>query len=520
MKTKNLFLGLILIGGIMFASCSKTTPPISPPVGPPISPPKSVGPADSVKSSYSGGVLGNPTTHSSFTFVAGTTYNITKGNVIFINSDVTVQAGAQILFGGKGLKVNIGYIGHDHSLSINYQSIINHMALVNARNPNRRLSVSKNVSVALPVDTGSKANAYSFYIALGSSLNVQGTSSAHVLFGSQASVNPTTDPATLWPTGYWGGINCDSTTKSVQLEWVDIRNTGGADSIAGNQYAFYVGGKKSSTTTVTMENSSIEYGVDDCTRMEGNITIAIRGNIFKRQGSNDGDGVNIKGGVTGDVCYNYCWSGANNSIKINANKTDKTVLTKVNVYNNTIVEGGWRKVGEASSGILFDYFAKGSCFNNLIVNCRNGYTITALTDTLYFTKNASNPADKQIAINSLVNNNYVYALLDSVAINSYGYQQWGTKRSNDVSALTLAGQVDPQLVAFDADLTGYISKPTSYSDAGVDPHLKSTSPAIGKGSTAAPYTNALGYGAQWAPGEDIGAFQVTNSMKGNLRGKM
>ncbi len=509
MKTKNLLIiaGFFLTASFNLLSCKKSTPPPVNGGGG-----NNGGPADSVKVSYAGGILGNTSTRTSFTFVAGKTYNITQSNAIFVNADVVVQAGAKILFGGTPLAITIGSanLGHDHKLSIHLDQFRNHsFSVAKPRTLSSTLSVLGD-SFPNP-DTGSASHVYSIYLTSGSTLNCQGTQSSHVTFTSQ-------NPNAVWPNGYWGGINCDSTTKSVQLEWTDISHTGGSDSIAQNQYAFYVGGTKTSTTTVIIENSSIEYGVDDCTRLEGNIKIAIRGNIFKRQGSNDGDGINIKSGVTGDVCYNYCWAGANNSIKLNADISDLTLNTNVNVYNNTIIQGGWRKVGEASSGILIDQNAKGTCFNNLIINCKNGFTVTALSDTLYFTGTATDYATQQANINKAINNNFIYALVDSAAAHSYGFLQWGTKRSNDISSLTLAGQTDPMISKLDlTSLVGYTDQLNSYPDNN-DPHLQSGSPAIGKGNANATYNNQLNYGSQWAPGEDIGAFQVTNTQKGNLRG--
>ncbi len=478
MKLKNLVLSFSALLGLALVSCSKKNDPA------PTVTPK---PADSVTSTFSGGILGSASKHSTFTFLSGQTYNITKANVIIINADVVIQSGAKILFGGTEEINSIGFYSKNNNLAST------------KRNSNT-LGYTK-----FAVSQTSTPLIYSFYIQGGSSLDVQGTKDGHVTF-STSNPNPT------WPNGYWGGINCDSTTTSVKLEWTDISYTGGADSVSSNQYAFYVGGKKSSSTSVIIENSSIQYGVDDCTRLEGNIKVAIRGNIFKRQGTNDGDGINIKSGVTGDVCYNYIFAGANNSIKLNANLLDLSLNTNVNIYNNTIIEGGWRKVGEAASGILIDANAKGTCFNNLILNCRNGITITSVADILFLDGPNKDQLDKH------VNNNFIYALSDSVAEHSYGTTDtYSTKRSNDISAVTFASQTNQPIVSFDANALGYTDQDNSYPDKN-DPYLLQGSTAKGKGNTSATYNNQLNYGPQWAPGEDIGAFQITNTSKGNLRG--
>jgi len=527
MKLKNLSRVIVAFAAftLALASCKKDSTTTTTNNGGSGGGTQNTGPADSVPTKYAGGILGNVNTHSTFTFLAGKTYNITKGNVILVNADVVVQAGAQILFGGKPLKVTIGVNnpgkpGHDNALNINVPQIQANIALSNAKRKAQSLAVSKNLALSLPApDTGSKSNVYSIYVTGGKKGNTcsfvaNGTQTNHVVFTTQES-NP------VWPNGYWGGINVDSSATKVTLEWADVSHTGGSDSIAGNQYAIYVAGPHLSGATpipVTIENSSVEYGVDDCTRMEGNLQLAIRGNVFKRQGSNDGDGINIKSGSTGDVCYNYCWAGANNSIKLNASTKDKTLITNVNVYNNTIIEGGWRKVGEASSGILIDANAKGACYNNLIIHCRNGFTLTGAADTLFYTGGLTGAAAKT-HFSGLVNNNFIYAIVDSVAAHSYGFMQYGYKQPNDISGLTVATQTNPKIVLFDPNTVGYTNQPNSYPDNN-DPHLQTGSPAIGKGFSTSThfYSSYTNYGAQWAPGEDIGAFQVTNSSKGNLRG--
>jgi|GEM_PF-844475 len=527
MKFKNLLFALAAIVGIAATSCSKTkTDPTPTPTCPGGAgcPVVSTGPADSVSTKFAGGLLGNTKTHSTFTFLAGKTYNITKANVIITNADVVIQAGATILFGGVPLKVTIG-LGpkrneESHRLNFDIDKYKANVALHSAQL--KQLSLGNHNVQLAPPDTGSKSSVFGFYVintekvatgTVKSTVKINGTATSHVTF-STLETNP------QWPNGYWGGITMDSTVTSAQFEWVDIAHTGGVDSIGGNQYAIYYRGnvaKGAVRDNFIMENSSVEYGVDDCTRMEGLLNLAIRGNVFKRQGSNDGDGINIKSGSIGDVCYNYCWAGANNSIKLNASTKDKTLVTNVNIYNNTIISGGWRKHGEASSGILIDAFAKGACYNNLIINCRNGFTLSNLADTSFYTLNATG-ATRETNINQVVGNNFIYAFVDSVAANSYGFMQFSNKRAGDISALTLAGQTDPKIVKIDRNTVGYTDQPTSYPDNN-DPHLQSSSPAIGKGNSSSKnYVNALNYGSQWAPGEDIGAFQVTNATKGNLRG--
>ena len=108
--------------------------------------------------------------------------------------------------------------------------------------------------------------------------------------------------------------------------------------------------------------------------------------------------MNIKAGVTGDIAYNYIWSAANNSIKLETGKTVLSPQTNMNIFNNTIVNGGWRKVGEATQGILIDKYAAANIFNNVLVGCHTGINIASKADTLH----------------STYGNNLIYAIDDSL----------------------------------------------------------------------------------------------------------
>lgn len=437
-------------------------------------------PADAIADTYTGGIL-----KGGGTFVSGHTYTISKANIIVEGGTLTFQAGAKVLFGGRPQLIHLGYHPTHHDLNINMVEIRRNIALKNAAH--NQLSAATTTKAA-----GSDSLIFSIYVTGGAKVVSQGTPSRHVIL-TTAIANP------LWPNGYWGGINCDSTTTSVNLQWTDISYTGGSDSIATNQYAFYMGGKASSKGTVVIENSSFQYGVDDCTRIEGNTQVSIKGNVFKKEGSNDGDGINIKGGVSGDVAYNYCWSGANNSIKINASLKNLAIKTRVNVYNNTVINGGWRKVGEASAGILIDANAQATVYNNLIYDCHEGLRITAASDTLYN--------------KGKFGNNYVYARSLFNATLAFGDKEWGKPQSTDIYSKT-GGDLDPMIRSFTLnilDASGFATSPVDSND----PHLLSTSPAIGKGNISAAYTVGLGTNLNFLPGKDMGAYQMDGT--GNAR---
>ena len=70
----------------------------------------------------------------------------------------------------------------------------------------------------------------------------------------------------------------------------------------------------------------------------------------------------------------------------------------MNIFNNTLINGGWRKVGEFTNGILIDKNAVANIYNNILVGCRNGINVTKKADYA----------------NCMVGNNLVYAIDDSL----------------------------------------------------------------------------------------------------------
>ena len=330
-----------------------------------------------------------------------------------------------------------------------------------------------------------------YTIHISGTLLCEGTKSSQITF-KPATSNP------AWPKGYWGGIQCDSMAKVVHLIWSNISYTGGPDASGGAQFAFSVvgvapsssNGNFGSTTKVVVENCSFLSGIDDCLRLMGPITVSIKGNVVRHQGSDDGDNINIKNGVTGDVAFNYIWSAANNSIKVNTNKTVLFPQSKINIYNNTIIAGGWRKQGEPTAGILVDLFAQASVYNNLIINCVSGLRITAKSDT-------SN-------IKGKYGYNLFYSTIDSTRAGYYPAGDWGKPQTGDLLS-TGVNNYNPMLVNLDPNVNAMTDQN--------NPHLQSGSAAIGKANQQAPYTP--GIGTLMPPGKDIGAYQSDGT--GNQR---
>ena len=294
-----------------------------------------------------------------------------------------------------------------------------------------------------------------------------GTEAKPVTFTS-ADASRFTDLATY--TGHWGGFAFDSTALYVFVKYTHINFTGGPDSSGSPQASFDVEGSQTYNggAYIVVEDSWFYGGIDDGIHLAGDITASVKRNVIQRLGGPDGESMNIKAGVKGDIAYNYIWSAANNAIKLETSKTVKIPQTNMNIFNNTIINGGWRKVGEATNSILIDKWARANIYNNLIVGNHTGINIATKADTL----------------NCKYGNNLVYAPADSLKTFIYPAGAFSKVRTTDITGSTLAlcNSVFTTWVAPTVTLPD-----NTLEDANV-PSLVSGSPAIGKGLAVAPFT--------------------------------
>ena len=312
--------------------------------------------------------------------------------------------------------------------------------------------------------------------------------------------------------GLWGGIQCSDKAKLVVLKWTRMEYLGGEGGPgtprAGSvRYALWT---LSSQTEVVMEDSWIYGCKDDVYRPVGGKIHLVR-NTFEFCGETGGDGLNVKAGTVGNIAYNVFYGSATNAFKP-SNEGDGTIQTNISVYNNTIVNGGWRRPGMSrGANINFEVGARGSAYNNIIVNCKRG--IRVLED-----------ADIQ---NITIDNNLYYAT----------HQQMVTEfiPSDAVASTTAAlgsnniygGATEnkPMFVNYDVDQFAYDdyeageAQPTSMnSNSGANLRLASGSPAIGAGTTSftpvsVNWVYAIGNRAPTpaAPSADLGAYPTSGN---------
>ncbi len=314
--------------------------------------------------------------------------------------------------------------------------------------------------------------------------------------------------------GFWGGIQCGQTSGNLVVKWTHIEFVGGPAGPAADPAVYAAGDPRYSIVftnqdaSCIVEDSWIFGSTDDGIRvLRGKISIMR--NTFEACGKAGGESLNLKGGTVGDVAYNLSIGPATNSFKA-SNSGGTNVQTNVNVYNNTMINGGLRQVKSGRGGsINYEKGAQGKIYNNMIVNCRFGLRLTTDADTLHI----------------VYNNQFYYANA------AYFIPQFNTSdgvektQSGDIRS-SAAKNNNPMFATYNADIFEYSTvKPPL--DIAAMPYsiitavdynfsLLPGSPALKKGYTNFQTLSAVPIGGLYgaaidAPGVDMGAYQADGS---------
>jgi len=316
--------------------------------------------------------------------------------------------------------------------------------------------------------------------------------------------------------GYWGGIAYGPESADAVIKWTLLEYAGGPAGPNTNP-ALYDDGDPRYTITYSningnfiLEDSWIRFSKDDGMRVEGGGKVNIMRNTFEYNGESGGEAINIKSGTVGNIAYNMIIGACTNGLK-HSNSGSTPIQTNIKCYNNTMVNGGARKVQAGRGGsINVEQSAKGEYYNNLIVNCRFGLRIVRDADTT----------------NTKYNNNFYYGNAD-IIVNQFNAKSGvGKKASNDVQGL--AKENNPKFKNFNVETTPdfgvspFNSFPTAVASQSAaintigtyDFRLQSDSPCIGKGKTDfQPFDNVVISNEALKPtvtppGKDAGAYQA------------
>ena len=297
-------------------------------------------------------------------------------------------------------------------------------------------------------------------------LNLVGTKDQPVSFNSDSKMP-----------GTWGGFQCDS-AQAVTVKWTHIDNTGGPDPSGSPRKTLFV----NAPINVDIEDCWFTNGQDDLIRLQKGAKITILRNSIFSSGSTDGEAINLKSGVTGDVAYNVIFSQAGTGVKLETSSLQPFPQTVVNVYNNTILSCGWRRgAAEPGRGISIGLNAIGNVYNNSMVNNYQGLEIFTDADTIH-TKYGYNMfyASSLTYSDTTVHPNISVSLL----ANFYPSDGVGKPKSTDLISTGVAN-LNPNFVSF----ANIVAAPNGAAFTG-DLHLQTGSPALGKGNSL--YSNDIG----------------------------
>jgi len=183
----------------------------------------------------------------------------------------------------------------------------------------------------------------------------------------------------------WGGIIGSTTCSEMVLDHAIVEYTGAVTtttSPSATSGLFKAAGGEGMVAFNT-NNPSGKYVVTNSTfRCTGEDAIYVQGgsciftnNTFYAIGELGGEAINVKAGCKVDAAYNLMYSPNTNGLKLSSSGQSATrAEAQINAYNNTIINGGWRRDPSAPKGgsVWVEKGALVNVCNNLIVNCMFG----------------------------------------------------------------------------------------------------------------------------------------------------
>ncbi len=184
----------------------------------------------------------------------------------------------------------------------------------------------------------------------------------------------------------WGGIICGYGSQEVVLSHTEIADAGATPTessisfqnklfkttIDGGVPAFHFCNPNG---RFVMAHCYLHDNCNDQTYFTGGNGV-IYNNVFADSGnsSDGGEAVNVKSGCKLDVAYNLIYNACTNAFKLsNAGIETGLAPTEIHIYNNTVVDCGWRREKNKKGGSI--WLEKGIyplLQNNLVYDCRFG----------------------------------------------------------------------------------------------------------------------------------------------------
>ena len=285
----------------------------------------------------------------------------------------------------------------------------------------------------------------------------------------------------------WGGIICGYDSEEVLLSHVTIEY-GGAITTE-ESYSFQYGLFKTETgegvPAFHFCNPDGQFVITDCIfRNNAEDQIYITGgksivvnNTFYTSGYDGGEAINYKSGCQADIAYNLIYDANTNAFKLsNSGLSVDTEASHLVIYNNTIVNTGWRRPKVKGGSIWLEANIYAELYNNLIYDCR--YALKHDT---------SDPENSK----SVYTPNYYFASTQTGVDQMQADEENGIVNGADDIISSTPGEYDPLFVGFtqqsnidvNTGLNDGANEPDEF-DESWDFHLSASSPALTGGNTS------------------------------------
>lgn len=184
----------------------------------------------------------------------------------------------------------------------------------------------------------------------------------------------------------WGGIICGFKCEEVVLSHTEVAYAGATptESSLSYQNALFKTPIDGGVPAFHFCNVNGKFAMADCyfhdiqndaTYFTGGQGV-IYNSIFANTGNaaDGGEAINVKSGCKLDVANNVIYDACTNAFKLSNSGNSETIpLTQITVYNNTMVNCGWRRTKNKKGGSVWLEKASAPVFaNNLVYDCRYG----------------------------------------------------------------------------------------------------------------------------------------------------
>ncbi len=178
---------------------------------------------------------------------------------------------------------------------------------------------------------------------------------------------------------YWGGIICGYDSKEVVLDYVTLEYGGAQTTEQSASFQNQLFKTKTgegvpvlhfcnTAGQFVVQNSTFRNNAEDHIYITGGKSIVMN-NKFIANGFDGGEAINYKSGCLADIANNLIYDANSNGFKL-SNSGALEPQAHIIVYNNTVVNSGWRRPKVKGGSIWVETNVHAELYNNLIADCR------------------------------------------------------------------------------------------------------------------------------------------------------